>query len=147
MKLFLVSVLFLLGFQIAAANPPKKMKVHIVTWNNDRFTGRLDSISSNSISIESKRGKIMTFTADETKNLKIWRAGIILPVTLAASVAIPVLLSSGDSPRSCTDAMVVILGIPAGAVAGLLSGDLIATKFNRKRMHLSEFNFVIRKIK
>lgn len=146
---YLLSIVFLIGAFNVSALPLYKYKVHIVTWDRDRITGKVESISDSTISIRINSGKIFTFSAVQTKNLKIWKPGINMPATITGAVmGIVVMrhLASKDDEWGLADALAIVIGLPLGSIAGLATGDLISTKFNKRRMHETDFTFLKNKL-
>jgi hypothetical protein len=142
MKLSLSIILFL-WLSGASASLPPKYKVHIVTWNRDRITGRVESVTDSTISIKINKGKVFTFSAAQTRNLKIWKPGINLPIMVVGAVVGPFIIrqmfSSGNDEWGLAGVISVILGVPIGSAAGLAVGDAVSTKYNQRRMHISNF--------
>lgn len=148
---FILSIILLLWLFDASASLPPKYKVHIVTWNRDRITGRLESITDSTISIKINKGAVFTFSAVQTKNLKIWKPGINFPVTVAGAVLVPFLIrqsfSSSEDVWGLAGVISIVLGVPLGSVAGLAIGDVISTKYNQRRMHISDFKHLKEKLR
>lgn len=146
MNQFLSIILFLIVVQNASATSPTKYRVHIVTWDGSNVTGKLNAINDSTLTIKDYNGKIYTFSARQTKNLKIWRPWIKLPAAVAGATALAVLLTDNSSNRTCLPDVKGLAGIPLGFISGLIAGDLIAAKFNKRKMHISDFNKVSGKL-
>lgn len=103
----------------------------------------VESITDSAISIKINKGKIFTFSAAQIKNLKIWKPGINLPAKVAGAVAgmliIRQILRFGDDDWGLAGVVSVVLGVPLGIAAGLAVGDGISTKYNKRRMYISDF--------
>ena len=70
--------------QSLSAKPPS-LKVYISTWDKSRVHGRLESLTDSTISVKARKGQVYTFAAAETKNLKIWKPGIVAPAALGGA--------------------------------------------------------------
>lgn len=142
MKNFLCVITFSLLSQYAFSQNLNRYKMHIVTWDNSRLTGRLESINDTAVSIKIRTGKhkgeVFSFSAVQTKNLKIWRPGYILPITILTSAGLTTLASSAANEGS-GQIIAVVLGVPLGACLGLFTGDLVSTRINKRRMHKTDF--------
>jgi hypothetical protein len=147
MKDFLLIILFLIVVQSASATSPPKLRAQIVTWDKSRVTGLLDAITDSTISVRIYNGEIHTFSAKQTKNLKIWKPWIKLPAAIAGATALTVILVDKSSNRTCLpDLGGFFVGIVGGSIAGYIAGDLICTKFSKRRMHISDFKIVSSKL-
>ncbi|MDB5119361.1 MAG: hypothetical protein JWN56_579 [Sphingobacteriales bacterium] len=139
MKHLLIVILLIFSICKVSASIPKNYKVHIVTWDNSRVTGRLEGITDSSISIRIHNGKLFTFSAEQTKNLKIWKSGIKLPFTIATVVA-SVFLVKALVKNDALDPVARLYIIPLSTAPGLVVGDLLSTRFNERRMRVIDFS-------
>lgn len=143
MKHILLAILLLFFVGEALASPPKKYKVHIVTWDKSRVTGRLESINDSSISIKTNNGKIYTFSPMQTKHLKIWRPGINLPFAAAGCIGLTLIFRSLAADKDGLSKLIAnYYGITLGTLGGLIAGDLISTKYNKRSLHFTDYKLV-----
>ena len=147
MKYIISVILFLIVVQTATATSPPKLRAQIVTWDKSRVTGMLNAITDSTISIRIYNGEIQTFSAKQTKNLKIWKPWIKLPAAIVGAAALTAILVDKSSDRTCIpDIGGFFVGIVGGSIAGYIAGDLLCTKFSKRRIHISDFKNVSSKL-
>ncbi|HEY0056415.1 MAG TPA: hypothetical protein VGB63_13760 [Pedobacter sp.] len=146
---YILSILFaFILSQTSQAQQLDRYKIHLVSWDKSRVTGRLAAISDTTISAKimngNHEGKIFTFSASQTKNLKIWKSGYSLPFALGAGSAIA--LAAGNSDEGMSKSLGIVLGVPAGVIIGLIYSDLLFTKVNKRQLHLTSFKQIRHKL-
>lgn len=143
MKYLISAVLLLLLVQMPAKASPI-YNVYLVTWDKVKVLGRFEAITDSTISIKGHNGKTYTISASKTRHLNIWRKGIILPSAIAgATILTQVWLKSiPENENALAGVLALFIGIPLGTIAGLITGDIIATKFNKRNLHITDFEMV-----
>ena len=146
MKLLSIALIFISSVHCVFSQDHHPYNARLVSWNNDIVTGRIELISDSSITIRTTRGKVFNFKPQETRRLKIWKRGINLPVALLGAIAGGVALSSGRTTNDPFFGLSITIGAVLGFIPGLITGDLISTRVNQRRMHIDSFNKIRGKI-
>jgi len=139
----LVALLFLVFVSQKGFSQNHPLKVSISTWQKSRASGRLESITDSTIIVRAKNGAISTFSASDTRNLKIRKPGIALPFGIAGAAGAGVIVNQLNNDVFIPQ---FIAAAPLGFISGLVVGNLLATKVSLKRVHLQDFKKVRAKL-
>ena len=137
-------VVFMFTRSISFGQSPAALKVYVSTWDKNRAVGRLESITDTSISVKTKKGQVHTFSASNTKSLRIWKPGFEIPSAIAGAVVGGLVISQIGEQRMLEK---YIVGVPVGLIGGLLIGNLVASKVNARSIHIQDFKNVRAKLK